>query len=243
MPAAHRLSLLYCAALLSPLGAATAATPPADFMPPPGLYRIEMDTNIATTLAGITGVHRIQTDGSTGAESSSGKVSGGAWTQGITMPGNGPVTSCVKSVKGATSTAGLSGAGCISKGGALEAGAWVIRQQCGTQKVEVSIRKINSAVWEYKTVAIQPNVGSAASAKSTAEAVLAQMIWARDHAPKEEDRKKYAALVAEYEAMEDDAPEPGGSPAGSQPAGALHRNTVSVQKWTRIADQCVGLKK
>lgn len=255
MSTAHRIALLSCAALLSPSAAtataaatatptataATVASAPAHLMPPPGLYRIDMDTSIKTTLAGISGLARLQTDGASGTERSSGKVQGGVWKQGAVAKGGGPVTECVKPVTAAKPMASSAGAGCVAKGGTLKAGAWVIHQQCGPDEYEITMRKINNSTWEYKTVVMQKAVGSAATANSSQSGMLAMLSIGRDHAPNDKERKEYEAQMAGYKsAMKEEAAKGGGGQGGSSQGQAMTRNTVAVQKWTRIAEKCDG---
>lgn len=247
MPVRRQLTIVCIAIAASPLAA--HAVTQADYMPPPGLYRIDLDSTIKVTTPVNAILHRMQRDGASGTEKASGRKADGSWVEGGSYQGAGPVTQCVKPA--APSPVGLldSRAACVQRGGALENGAWVIRQRCAQDDYEITIRKTGNSTWEYKTDVLQK--GSApATPQSTEDRIIAMVRASRAHARTDAERAEIDANLAEYERRTREEQAKTGpfarapaSAAQQSASGAKTRRVVGVQKWTRIADTCGAAKK
>lgn len=129
-----------------------------DGMPPPGLYRIDIDGTVALNVPGTAGAQiRERSDGRTGDEVHRSYANG--HTSGdIVYKGNGPHTQCI-GPRVASAPPELPG--CVSQPGTRTKDGWVIKSKCASVASTLVIRKIDAATWEYvtSTTLFQPNAG------------------------------------------------------------------------------------
>ncbi|MBV7534166.1 hypothetical protein KW842_00150 [Duganella sp. sic0402] len=228
---------IYAACLLAVAGAVNAAD---DFMPPPGLYRVDTDSQMNT--AGGTPVS-VQTreNGATGGITRSGSVNGGpSSTQ--QYQGDGPVTVCVKA--GAKEVpAQMVQAGCTSAPAVVSGGVATFKSSCGFGDITTTMRKIDAKTWGSETRIAQKNVGaSPQGAAGTLSIVRAGL----ERAMKEgtpEQRAEARQALAQFEKNKDSfardvaANAAAAKAAGISPNATMFEN-VTTSRMTRIADSC-----
>lgn len=228
-----------------------------DGMPPPGLYRIDIDGTMTSTLPGNAGF-QIRSDGKTGDEVERPYANGHAGGD-IVSKGNGPHTQCV-GPRMASALPVLPG--CLSQPGTRTKDGWVMKSRCASVESTLVIRKIDALTWEYVTSAtlFQPNPGDMSG---TMRFILEQQ--ARNATTAEEREKAEKALTelpdlqrkmaqGQAESMEDLAkmeraaktPEEAAMiRAGRERMSGRTpmQEHVAKVRWTRIADVCDATPK
>jgi len=240
------LFLFAGAAVLATSSAAWAANAALTAVyPPPGLYRIDIQSNLTQHQGAAPAITQQYTQ--QGASGSVQIKSGQAGQAPVTtsLPGQRPATMCMKPLP----ATGAMPAGTNCKAGVPVAGPGSMRYTsvCGGMKLDITIRKVDAKTWEYKLITVDngaPMTGqqdfagmrrmlaeqakTAATPKERAEAAasLAQM-----GAYETEMKKNAAELAAAQATMAKEQ----GSGAGVGNHGS--ERTV-IQRLTRIADKC-----
>jgi hypothetical protein len=246
MPLKIRCSLFTGAAILAASTAAMAANAALTAVyPPPGLYRVDTQSNLQQ----LRGTASAQTQQYT-QEGASGNVqlkgaSAGHAPVTTNLAGQGEATVCMKPLP-ATGTMPVA-TNC--KGGTPVAGPGSMRYTsvCGGMKLDITIRKVDAKTWEYRTVMVDngaPMTGQqdfagmrrvldeqAKNAVTPKERADAAAALAQMGTYEAEMKKNATELSAAQAAM---AKEQGGG------AGAGHPITerTSIQRFTRIAETC-----
>lgn len=244
---------------LSLMMAALAATP-ADFLPPPGLYRVETDGVIKgrdhvstamrqTTDAGGTTVARsFKPDGQVGAT--------------VTQQGSA-LTQCIKPLshpQAMAALAAVAGAGaCVAAGpGVVENGSLVTRQNCPFGQFTHTVTKLDNITWEYRVDAIVRPVTSGSALMANVAMMKKMLEHAKAHAPSAAERDKAAAALADFDRNQGELAQQAAQMDAMQPEIArLHAEarqhgvppqsgamaSQGVTRLTRIADSCALARK
>lgn len=238
--------------LLSFVLASSCASVFAADVPPPGLYRIDMDSTMS--FAGNPGETRMVTKGDNGdtdAQWRSGERSASRQ-----FKGEAPVTHCVKPSSG-TPLPPDAMMGCTAQKTTKTAGGSVHTSTCPMGKISIAIRQLDKDRWEYLTDVAMVNApvsggpdGMAnilahqakhgATAKDRAEAQKQLAEWSASR--KEMDVQRAEALAEmqnELAATTDPEEKAALQQALSRMApGAPVMNARSRAVWTRIANGC-----
>jgi hypothetical protein len=235
--------------LLLLTGAAQAASV-NEAMPTPGLYQIDTDGTISTpTLRQGDITRRMQTDGDTGASTATTTVPGQPVSTQHYAAGK-PQTFCMKPM---TAVVPPPVAGCVSAPGKLIDGAVVMENHCGYLDATTTIRKLDDKTWEYTTKTVQHRQDQARAVQDNAAGMRMMLENMAKNAAtaeeREQARKGLAQLPAMTAALNQSAartPPSMALPGGIDPARAGARGVMestSVQRWTRISQQCTGEKR
>ena len=246
-----RRSTLALGAVMLPLFAAAAPPAPANVFPPPGLYRIDTDSDlkIGNALGQVMSNRITQDSKSTTVQ---GKRADGSSAAAQSVAG-APNTTCIK--PSAPNRTLPPTAGCKGAPGVAGPGSMTFNQTCGGVQLSTVVRKLDDKTWEYRTRSVergpaavaggQPNYAAMrvmleqqAKSGTPAERAQATKMLAQ-LGPYEAQMKQNAALLAAgpQAAAHVDEARRDGVATGSD-AGAPARETTTVQRLTRIADSC-----
>ena len=227
-----------------------------DGMPPPGLYRIDIDGTMTSTLPGNAGF-QIRSDGRTGDEVARPHANGQTGGD-IVSKGNGPHTQCV-GPRAASALPELPG--CQSQPGTRTKDGWVMKSRCASVESTLVIRKIDAVTWEYvtSTTLFQPNAGDMSGVRF----ILEQQ--ARNATTAEEREKAAKALTelpdmqrkmaqGQAQSMDDLARMERAAKTPEEAAmiragrermsgNAPMQEQVAKMRWTRIANVCDATPK
>lgn len=222
-------------------------------MPPPGLYRIDMDSTMA--FAGQPVQTRMVTQGSNGDTEAQWKA--GAKSASRQFKGNAPLTQCVKTYAGVSPMPPGGPLSCKSQATAKTADGMVHTATCPMGKISTTIRQLDSERWEYlidvDMVASEPGTSTSGMAyvlkrqaengatmqeRAKAKAQLAQLPGLQ----KEIDAGR-AEAIAELQKELNTTTDPEVKATLQKTLvrvapGAPVMKTHSRQVWTRIADSC-----
>ncbi len=258
-PLSHALAL---AALAAPLAAplAAGAATMADFTPPPGLYRVEVDgTILGQDHASAVARQTTDASGDTVARQFG---RNGQVAKTITEKGNGPLTQCIKPVSNAqamASLAAMAGAGaCVASGpGVIENGSLVTHQKCPFGDFTYTVTRVDKVTWEFRTQAlVRPAAATGAGMMANAAFMKTMLLNAQKNAPTAKERQEATQALADFEknkaemagqAAQMDAMQPEldkmRAEAGiASPHGGGMAST-GVTRLTRIADSCAAARK
>lgn len=252
-------AVVLSALCIGPHQHADAAAPVAMAgMPPPGLYRIDMDSSMA--FAGKPGQVEVATDGDSGDTTA--RHSAGSASSTRLFKGTAPVTQCVKSANAATLPMPPGGPlSCTGQSTTKTADGLVHTSTCPGQKIAMTIRQLDKERWEYLvdvtmlTTGAAPSMagmtymlkqqvqhGATAQERAQAQQQLGEMAGLQ----KETDAQ-YAQAVADMKQELSQSTDPA-EKAALQAAltrlapGNPTMTAHSRQVWTRIADSCGASK-
>jgi hypothetical protein len=249
------LSRVLALAALAAQATAGAATV-ADIVPPPGLYRVEVDGTIMAPDHGKAAMR--QTTGASGDTVARQFGRNGEVVGTISEKGRGPLTQCIKPVGQAQALASLAamrGAGaCVAAGpGVIENGSLVTRQKCPFGEFTYTLTKVDKVTWEYRTEAMVRPVASGGAMMANMKFMRTMLENAKKNAASAKEREEAAAALAELDnnkdemakqAAEMDAMQPEidkmRAEAGAVAGGGQGMASVGVTRLTRIADTCTA---
>lgn len=240
--------------------AALAATP-ADILPPPGLYRVEVD-GVIKGRDHVTTAMR-QTTGADGATVARTFLPNGQVGASATDPGSGPQTRCIKPLRqdqALASLAAAAGAGaCVAAGaGVVENGSLVTRQTCPFGEFTHTVTKVGTDTWEYRVDAMVRPVTTGGGMMANLALAKSMLENAKAHAPSAAERAKAAAALIELEKNKDAMAQQAAQMDAMQPEIArmqaeARRHGVpprsgamasqGVTRLTRIGDSCTIARK
>ena len=248
-PLSHALAL---AALATPLLASAASM--ADFTPPPGLYRVEVDGSILAR-DHVSTAARQTTDasGDTVARSfnANGQVANTAREN-----GNGPLTQCIKPVSNAQAVAtfaAVAGTGaCVAVGpGVIENGSLVTHQKCPFGEFTYTVSRVDKITWEFRTQALLRPVATGGAMMANLAFMKTMLLNVQKNGATAKERQEATLALAELEtkkaemagqAAQMDAMQPEidkmRAEAGIAAPGGAGMASTGVTRLTRIADSC-----
>jgi hypothetical protein len=235
----HRHALACTAFLVAVVPAMSAPAPvgsrPADaaavkaIMPPPGLYKVEIDGKEKdAAMDGLAYTRQLHIDPDSGAmtqrfQDRAGKSASQQYA------GQGPATVCFTAHK---LTASPFAANCKVESSAVANGEWHAASQCGDDHIAVAVRKTGPTTWEYRTTILSADTvsGPAGAASGMAAMPRGALQNLAQKGPTAGIRAEAARALAEQSAR----------PAGAAPAavGGARQEITSTQTLTRIADAC-----
>ncbi len=254
------MSLTLMLAALAALAATPAATA-ADFLPPPGLYRVETDGAIKGRDQVTTAMR--QTTDANGATVARQFLPNGQVAATATEQGNGPMTQCIKPVSKAqamASLAAVAGAGaCVASGvGVIENGSLVTRQTCPFGEFKHTVTKVDNVTWEFRVDALVRPVTSGAGMLANFATMKKVLEMAKANAPTSAERAKAAAALLELEKnqgelaqqaaeLDEMQPEIDAMQAEARQQGVPPQSgamaSQGVTRLTRIGDSCTVPRK
>jgi hypothetical protein len=240
--------------------AALAATP-ADVLPPPGLYRVEVDGVIKGPDQVTTAMR--QTTDANGSTVARNFLPNGQVAATATEQGNGPMTQCIKPLsqeKALASLAAVAGAGaCVaSGGGVVENGSLVTRQKCPFGEFKHTVTKVDNITWEYRVDAMVRPVSTGGGMMANFALMKSMLENAKVNAPTAKEREKAAAALIELEQKKGELAQQAAQIEALQPEIAkmqaeARRHGVppqaggmvsqGVTRLTRIGDSCSVARK
>jgi len=237
--------------------AATAATAQGGELPPPGLYRIDLDATMA--FAGNPTQVQMTTDGASGDTAA--RWTAGAHSANRQFKGDAPVTHCVKAVQGGPPPLPPQAMTCTGQTTTKTKNGIVLTATCPHGKTSITIRQLDKDRWEYLTevamvatgaapqlAAMEPMLKQQAQHGETAEvrARARQQLADLPRMQKESDAT-YAASIAQMEEALRTATDPEEKAAVRAALANLRPGAPTMQArsraiWTRIANACNGAK-
>jgi hypothetical protein len=246
---------LALAVLAAPLVAGAAT--PADFMPPPGLYRVEVDGTIMNRDHASPAMR--QTTDASGDTVARSFGRNGQVVNSASEKGSGARTQCIKPVSNAdamASLAAMAGAGaCVAVGtGVIENGSLVTRQKCPFGEFTHTVRKVDQVTWEFRVDAMVHPQASGGAMMANMAFMKTMLENARKNAATAKEREEAAAALAELDkhkaemaqqAAQMDAmqPEIDQMRAGAMTPAGPGLASAGVTRLTRIADSCAAARK
>jgi hypothetical protein len=240
---------------------AALAASPADFVPPPGLYRVETDGIIKGRDQVSTAMRQsTEANGDTVARTfmPNGQV-------GVTVSeqGNGARTQCIKPVSERQALAALAaiagGGACVASApGVVENGSLVTRQTCPFGEFTHTVTRLDKLTWEFRVDAMLRPVASGAGMLANAAMMKKMLESAKSGAATPGERAQAAAALAELErnrgelaqqAAQLDAMQPeiarmqAEARQQGMPVGAGGMASQGVMRLTRIADSCGATRR
>jgi hypothetical protein len=212
--------------LAVPRAGATGISP-SDFariMPTPGLYRIDTD-GASARLPSMGMRTELRRDGASGTETDRTIVNGTSST--TVHQGHGPVTRCV-TLHNTSAPLTLPSA-CKMQSTSLIKDGLVHKAQCPHGSSTLTIQRLDSDTWEYRTEVVTTAGGGVPNPLSD-PAMQRQMAAARASAAEVLKRQRLAVKSpGEVAALQ---------AALSQLQGATPMRSRSRERWTRISDHC-----
>lgn len=238
--------------LLSLMLAASCASAVAASTPPPGLYRIDMDSTMS--MAGHPTQTRMRTQGSSGDTEA--RWSKGKETVARQFKGDQPVTVCIKPDAG-TPLPPEATMGCTAQSTSKTADGFVATSSCPMGKITIAVRQLDKERWEYLTdVAmvqgpvtgapdgmarvLEHQVKHGATAAERAEAQQQLKEWKQARQQGDAARAEALAELQQQLAAATDPEEKAAlqqALSGMAP-GAPVMNARSRAVWTRIGGSC-----
>jgi len=236
-----RLSLL--GGLLALAAAGAGAAPDTRYMPPPGLYQVDIVSERRLDSPAGTPQDRSTIDGASGAVATRFRRADGSEGS-HAVAGEGAQRVCIKPVKSVEMPKELLGAGCTIGKGQVVGGQMVATNSCPWGKVKTSMRQVDARTWETiveSAIVRAPSAAEAAGGLAFVRSMAEKM--AREGNPQE--RAEAQRALANFRQMEAAGknmpqatlPPQAAAAMGGQGAAALQQKVV--QRLTRIGD-CKG---
>lgn len=254
------MALISLTLMMAALAATPAATP-ADFLPPPGLYRVETD-GVIKGRDHVTTAMRQTTDAG-GTTVARNYLPNGQVAASATEQGDGPLTQCIRPAskeQALASLAAVAGAGaCVASGvGVVENGSLVTRQKCPFGEFKHTVTKVDNITWEYRVDALVRPVTTGGGMMANFALMKSMLENARANAPTAKEREKAAAALIELEQKKGELARQAAQMDAMQPEIArmqaeARRHGVPAQsgamvsqgvtRLTRIGDSCMAARK
>ncbi len=226
-----KLTLLALAVLHGAAGAAPA-TPAAvnASLPPPGLYRVDMDTNSAyrdgTRVA-------VQQSAAGGVTMHAEKPGSAPTTR--TLPGQGPPQICIGDrTAGGFNPLALSGkATCKSSSVVTGAAGTTFTAKCDAVDFTSVVRKLSATTWEVKTQ-VDMHQGSKGMVDFDAQRKMFET--ALKNATTPEDRADAQYTLDHWEEYKTEMRQSAAEAGAAGAPGAVTRSTSAVTRMTRLGD-------
>ncbi|WP_332878232.1 hypothetical protein [Massilia sp. S19_KUP03_FR1] len=232
-----KLTLLALAALHGGVGAATPAATPAAVnasLPPPGLYRVDMDANNAyqdgTRVA-------LQQSAAGGVTMRAGKPGSAPTTR--TFPAQGPQQICIgdRSAGGFNPMALNAKANCKSSSVVTGAAGTTFTAKCDAVDFTSVVRKLNATTWEVKT---QVDMHQGGKGMLDFDAQRKMFETALKNATTPEDRADAQDTLDHWEEYKTEMRQSAAEAGAAGAPGAVTRSTSAVTKMTRLGDCTVA---
>jgi hypothetical protein len=211
------------------LAAATAVAADTRYLPPPGLYQVDIVSDRATHGAGGTFKRHRKYDGPSGAVQMQFEHANG--TRSSTA---GPNQTCIEPVKPGGIPKKLMVDGCTATKGVVTNGEMNAVHTCPWGSMKINMRQIDAKIWQTTVQQVKTGNGDAGNGEFV-DPLQMPMEHMLKHGTAEEkaEAKRHFAEMKEFKEQMKNAP-----PPEPMPAGAV-REQKSVMRLTRIGD-CKG---
>jgi len=215
-------------------GAALAAD--TRYLPPPGLYQVDIVSNHATQGAGGTSKRRRTYDGPSGAVHMEFEHANGTRSN-HTVAGTGPNQTCIEPVKPGGLPKRLMIDGCTATRGVVTNGEMNAVHTCPWGSMKINLRQVDAKTWQTTVQQVKTGNGDAGNG-AFVDPLQMPMEHMLKHGNAEEkaEARRHFAEMKEFKEQMKNAPQPEPLPAGA--AGSV-REQQSVMRLTRIGD-CKG---
>lgn len=213
--------------------ASAAAAPDPAYLPPPGLYQVDVVTDRVSHSAGGKTTTRRTEDGASGAQKNQFRRSEGK-AGSYAVGGAGPNRMCLGPTAPGALPKNLKIDGCNASKGQVIGGQMVAMHSCPWGKMKLSMRKVDARTWETTTEMSEVANGGGDNHLHPLRDVYEEM--ARSSDPKERaEGKKLLAEAKQFEEEMKDAPRDDVA-AGGPTMGGLVAQQKSVIRMTRVGD-------
>jgi len=206
------------------------------YLPPPGLYQVDIVADHATHGAnGTSSRHRVY-DGPSGSVATRYKRSDGSRGS-YTTAGTGPNQTCIEPVKPGGLPKKLMVDGCTATKGVVTNGEMNAVHTCPWGSMKINLRQIDARTWQTTVQQVKTGNGDTGNGEFV-DPLQMPMEHMLKHGTAEEkaEAKRHFAEMKEFREQMKNAPKPEPMPAGA--VGAV-REQKSVMRLTRIGD-CKG---
>ncbi len=227
----HRSILAGAIALA--IAAAAGAAPDTRYLPPPGLYQIDIVADHASHGAAGTSKQRKRYDGTSGGVETQFQRTDGSRGSYATA-GAGPSQTCIEPVKPGGIPKKLMVDGCTATKGVVTNGEMNAVHTCPWGSMKINMRQIDAKTWQTTVQQVKTGNGDAGNGEFV-DPLQMPMEHMLKHGTAEEkaEAKRHFAEMKEFKEQMKNAP-----PPEPMPAGAV-REQKSVMRLTRIGD-CKG---
>ncbi|MDN4060564.1 hypothetical protein QPK31_20340 [Massilia sp. YIM B02769] len=227
----HRSILAGAIALA--IAAAAGAAPDTRYLPPPGLYQIDIVADHASHGAAGTSKQRKRYDGTSGGVETQFQRTDGSRGSYATA-GAGPNQTCIEPVKPGGIPKKLMVDGCTATKGVVTNGEMNAVHTCPWGSMKINMRQIDAKTWQTTVQQVKTGNGDAGNGEFV-DPLQMPMEHMLKHGTAEEkaEAKRHFAEMKEFKEQMKNAP-----PPEPMPAGAV-REQKSVMRLTRIGD-CKG---
>lgn len=230
----HRSILAGAIALA--IAAAAGAAPDTRYLPPPGLYQIDIVADHASHGAAGTSKQRKRYDGTSGGVETRFQRADGSRGSYATA-GAGPNQTCIEPVKPGGIPKKLMVDGCTATKGVVTNGEMNAVHTCPWGSMRINMRQIDAKTWQTTVQQVKTGNGDAGNGEFV-DPLQMPMEHMLKHGTAEEkaEARRHFAEMKEFKEQMKNAPTAEPVPAGA--LGAV-REQKSVMRLTRIGD-CKG---
>lgn len=218
--------------------ASAASTADTRYLPPPGLYQIDIVADHATHGGNGTSTQRKRYDGRSGGVETQFQRTDGSRGSYATA-GAGPNQTCIEPVKPGGIPKKLMVDGCTATKGVVTNGEMNAVHTCPWGSMKINMRQIDAKTWQTTVQQVKTGNGDAQGSNGDfVDPLQGPMEHMLKHGTAEEkaEAKRHFAEMKEFKEQMKNAPKPEPLPAGA--VGAV-REQKSVMRLTRIGD-CKG---
>ena len=221
-------------ALALGLVATAVAAPEPAYLPPPGLYQIDVVSDRVSHSPGGKTTTRETVDGATGAQKSQFRRSEGK-TGSHATAGAGPNRICLGPTAPGALPKNLKVDGCNASKGQVIGGQMVATHSCPWGNIKLSMRKVDAKTWETTTEMTETSLPSGNNRVHPLRDVYEEMARSKDPKVRAEGKEMLAEAKKAEEELKD-APLDDLPMEGAAMRGAPLEQQKSVMRMTRLGD-------
>jgi len=218
------------------LAVGAGAAPDIRYLPPPGLYQVDIVSDHATHGAGGTFKRHRKYDGPSGAVQMQFEHANGTRSS-TSLAGDGPNQTCIEPVKPGGIPKKLMVDGCTATRGVVTNGEMNAVHTCPWGSMKINMRQIDAKTWQTTVQQVKTGNGDAGNGEFVDPLQMPMEHMLKHGTPEEKaEAKRHFAEMKEFKEQMKNAPQPEPMPAGA--LGAV-REQKSVMRLTRVGD-CKG---
>ncbi len=166
-----RLGVTLIGAIALALAAAAFAAPDTRYLPPAGLYQVDIVGGMKSMSPARTLERNDTYDGESGSVSSEFKRDGGSPAKSM-IPGAGPLRTCIGPTKPGALPKGVAIDGCKATKGEVINGEMVAVHNCPWGNMKIHMRQLDAKTWQTSMERVQTGGGEGGSARKEQKTVM-----------------------------------------------------------------------
>jgi len=152
-------------------GAASVRAADTRYLPPPGLYQVDIVGNLKARSPGHAIERNDTYDGESGSVDSEFTRNGSGPVKHM-IPGGGPLRTCIGPAKPGALPKGVAIDGCKATKGEVVNGEMIAVHNCPSGSMKIHLRQIDAKTWQTSVERVQPGGGDAGPARKEMKTVM-----------------------------------------------------------------------